>query len=253
VISCDSQDPVEIKRGGLPFQYSNPIPPEWETQRVDEDEYTEFDESEVEAAIPTRTKLEGWLSGDGGIAMNAGTNHGCLWEAPETGEYEISVTYHAWGGYAFGPPDTRNHKYTACSETNIAAIHNCDTVVSSETEPHLRVGRSGLATEVAETLLEELASRLIKPFLGPIGSIIADIVISWAIDLQLPPETEGGFPGDILEEYTISTTFPAVEGKTYNLQFTTSTGFSAETDIDWEMFGDITANYRLLSFNINPV
>ncbi|MDS0255820.1 hypothetical protein [Haloarcula argentinensis] len=253
LVSCDSRDPVDIQAGELPVQWSKAVPPRWESQRVEDDEYTEYEESNVDPGIHSRTYLEGHLGGDGGIAMNAGTNQGCLWEAPETGHYEVSATYHGWGSYTFGPPETQNHKYTACSETNIAAIRNCETVVSSDTRPHLRVGRAGLATEVAETLLEELASRLVKPFLGLVGSIIADLIISWAIDLRLPTETQGGFPGDILEEYTISTTFSASKGEIYNLQLTTSSGFSAKTDIDWNMFGAIDAHYRLLSMEIKPV
>jgi hypothetical protein len=210
-------------------------------------------ESEAKDSGFSSFSLDGMIDGTGTLAMNAGALFIAPWRAPETGEYSVSATYWGHGGYEYDPASNDDRDYTVCSEVNLAAIQDRDRVVEEHTEPTFRVGNNGLKEEAAEQLLEFLATRLITPYLGVIGSFIAKRVIDWAIELNFREPSEDSFFIENTDPNQIEITFFANEGEIYNIQFTPSIGFVGKSYVDWILISKVISTYYLDALEIRKI
>jgi hypothetical protein len=197
--------------------------------------------------------LEGTTYGTGQIAANGGGFYRTAWQAPQTGQYRLTVDYWGFGGYGYAPQDNDSRDVSITFESNLAVLDSrASGVLHERTHPDLRDKNAQMATEVAERLLEFIAGRLISIYLGVIGSFIAKQVLSWVFDLTPRSSRSGQFSIDRYEPRQLSLDFHAVEGETYLFQFTPSVGWSAQSYTDYIMTVDADAKYYVEALSITP-
>jgi len=243
-------DPVS-RTGSLPIQETEGLPAEPQASGITGDDRIHILTNRASVSDESRAHLtvDGALVGTGTLGMNAGAMFRTYWRAPESGTYTLTATYWGNGGYEYTPRENRDRDYTLCSETNLAVLAG-DRTVTHQTRPDLQRGTGGLQTEAAEQLLEFLAYRLIAPYLGIVGSLIAKAVINWVIELNRRDPTTGSFLTTALDPYTVSVQFDATEGQVYQLQVTPSVGFAGQSHADWQTTAKVESIYRLEGLSI---
>lgn len=246
-------DPL-TRTGGLPIQETAGLPAEPQSSGItgDDEVHELANRATFDSNSRTHLEVDGALVGDGRLGMNAASAFRTYWRAPETGTYRLSAAYWGNGGYEYAPRATDGRDYALCSETNLA-VFDGDRAVAHETHPDLQHRTGGLGASVAEQLLEFLAYRLVAPYLGLVGGLIARVLIDWAIDLEPRDPTEGGFLGDPFDPTRITTEFDAIAGRVYRLQVTPSVGFAGRSTIDWHTAARVESVYRLEELSIQTV
>ncbi|MFC7132736.1 MULTISPECIES: hypothetical protein [Salinibaculum] len=232
--------------GSLPVQQTEELTADPQSSGITDDERVNFPTNEAALSDDSKAHLTvyGAMDGTGRFGMNAGAAFRTYWRAPESGTYTLSATYWGNGAYEYHPPDNSKRDYTLCSETNLAVI-NADSVVAETTRPDLQRGNRGLQRAAAEELLEFLAYRLVSPYLGLVGGLIARALIEWAIDLDRRDPTTGSFLTTSLDPYHVDVQFTATEGTVYEFQVTPSVGFAGRSRADWYTTGKVESIYRL--------
>jgi hypothetical protein len=241
--------------GDLPVQETAALPAEPQSSGItgDDEVHTLANRVTFDSERKAHLEVDGALVGDGRLGMNAAGAFRTYWRAPETETYRLSAAYWGNGGYEYAPAATDGRDYALCSETNLAAFDDDGRAVAHETHPDLQHRTDGLGTNVAEQLLEFLAYRLVAPYLGLVGGLIARVLIDWAIDLEPRDQTEGGFMGDPFDPTLITTEFDAVADRVYRLQVTPSVGFAGRSTIDWHTTALVESIYRLEGLSIQAV
>lgn len=246
-------DPI-TRTGGLPIQETVALPAEPQSSgiRGDDEVHALTNRATFDSKQKTHLEVDGALVGDGRLGMNAAGAFRTYWQAPETGTYRLSAAYWGNGGYEYWPAAEDGREYTLCSETNLA-VFDGDHPVAHETHPDLQHRTDALGTNVAEQLLEFLAYRLVAPYLGLVGGLIARALIDWVIDLEPPDPTKDGFSGNPFEPTQITTEFDAVAGQVYRFQVTPSVGFAGRSTTDWHTTARVESIYRVEGVSIRPV
>lgn len=246
-------DPI-ARTGALPIQETAALPAEPQSSGItgDDEIHALTNRAAFDSDQETHLEIDGALVGDGRLGMNAAGAFRTYWRAPETRRYRLTAAYWGNGGYEYAPAATDGRDYALCSETNLA-VFDGDRAVAHETHPDLQHRTGGLGTTAAEQLLEFLAYRLIAPYLGLVGGLIARALIGWAIDLESRDPTEGGFLGDPFDPTQVITEFDAVAGRVYRLQVTPSVGFAGRSTVDWHTAARVESVYRLEEVSVRAI
>ncbi|MBO4246927.1 hypothetical protein IL252_03715 [Halomicrobium sp. IBSBa] len=237
--------------GSVPIHETEQLPAEPQSSGITGDDQTHAltNRASVSNDSEAHLTVDGALVGTGTLGMNASAAFRTYWRAPESGTYTLTASYWGNGAYEYAPRENRNRDYTLCSETNLAVLTN-DRTVAHQTRPDLQRANRGLQTRAAEQLLEFLAYRLVAPYVGVVGSLIARAVINWAIDLERRDPTAGSFLTTALDPYTVEVQFTATAGTVYQFQVTPSVGFAGESHADQHTAAKVESIYHLEGLSV---
>lgn len=254
---------TQVRRWNLlPFEraVANPVRTAEQGVRGDFESFTVREKStEAEQSGATEFHVGGLLSGTGKAAMNGSSILSTTWTPPETGWYTISAKYTTLGEYVHRPARDPHADFSVTAESNLAVLNETrDRVIEQQTRPDLGSGSSSLSEKAATELLEFLAYRLVAPFLGILGKLIAKVIIEAAGALITTEEPLGRDPGtqdfqrSRMNPAKIEFEFPARADQTYNVQFTTLGGCSGKYDDEFgsPLLMDLQGSYNVYSLGI---
>lgn len=164
----------------------------------------------------------------GTFGMSAGATMGTFWRAPSDGEYEITATYGGKGTYS-GPEENPGWDYTVSAGIGLSVLRSPQQDVASRTVRLLNGGNPGIETQIAEKLIESLALRLVSPYLGLVGTIIARAILSWAVDLEPLAPNRGRFLIKPWEPEETALSFAATKGDIYRIDVAPFVGFNLQS------------------------
>jgi hypothetical protein len=205
------------------------------------------DQTQADPQGRTSFGLQGTLDGEGRIGMKAMPWLASRWTAPSTGEYDINAVYSVEGEYLQEPIEGADTSVAMTAEPNVAILDESGGVAKEQSMSDIHLINGEPQDEADEEIVEFLAYRLVAPYLGPIGRLIAKFVI------ELSPEvfeiSEGTIGGRSGKTGRIEYEFEAEEGETYEIRFTTPGGFVGKApDDDVEIRSILSADYTLESF-----
>lgn len=166
----------------------------------------------------------------GEFGMSAGANFGTFWKAPTDGEYTVTAEYGGKGSY-LGPGEDPGWDFVAAGGLGLAVSERPGKKIAGSTVRHLNSANEGIRTQVAEKLLETIALRLVSPYFGVVGTLIARALIGWAIDLEPPNPNRGQFLIKPWEPQQIETSFMAEKDEIYKIDFAPVIGFNVKSHV----------------------
>jgi hypothetical protein len=168
--------------------------------------------------------IGGHLDGAGKFAISGGPYVETEWTAPRSGEHIVTATYRA---RATGSQEVFNDNATNVAtplNTNIAVMNADSDELAAKTFLDHGVDGPDIDEELLEEVLSFFAGRLLAPYLGPIGRIVAGFVLDYVIDWIIPNDRPEAVAID--RTYTRQLRFWPEKGRTYRLRFSTIGGFS---------------------------
>jgi hypothetical protein len=154
------------------------------------------DQTQVDPQGRTSFGLQGTLDGEGRIGMKAMPWLASRWTAPNTGEYDIHAVYSVEGEYLQELIEGADTSVAMTAEPNVAILDESGGVAKEQSMSDIHLINGEPQDKADEEILEFLAYRLLAPYLGPIGRLIAKFVIELSLGVfEIMRERSVGGPG----------------------------------------------------------